>query len=216
MVIQDMAGREDLDRLRPPFYLHTDVVIICFAIDNPESWVNVQSVWVPEVRRYCGKVPILLVANKTDLLHNTAGRQTSDHPCTSSQWVHSADSFKAASSFNSKGYNGSPPSSPPSKHHDSTDDEKISAPEKRSLLADHPRKVKKSTGGRTGGADKKRWRGRLHYDSTLAIGQSLASRIGAVSYLETSALLNRATAEVFQSALTAAVSSKQWRKRYKS
>ena len=72
MVIQDTAGQEDLDRLRQPFYLNTHVVVICFALDNPDSLDNVQNVWEPEVRRYCGKVPILLVANKADLVLNVA------------------------------------------------------------------------------------------------------------------------------------------------
>ena len=78
MVIQDTAGQEDLDHLRSPFYRDTDVVVFCFALDNPDSLDNVQSVWVPEVRRYCGRVPFLLAANKADLALNAAGRSGFD------------------------------------------------------------------------------------------------------------------------------------------
>ena len=38
----DTAGQEDYDRLRPLSYPETDVVIICYSIDNPISLVNVQ------------------------------------------------------------------------------------------------------------------------------------------------------------------------------
>lgn len=74
LVIQDTAGQKDLDRLRAPFYLSTDVVIVCFALDNPSSLNNVQNKWVPEARRCCGShVPIVLVATKADVCINTDG-----------------------------------------------------------------------------------------------------------------------------------------------
>jgi Ras homolog gene family, member A len=35
------GGMEDIDRLRILSYHNTDVVLICFAIDDPESFENV-------------------------------------------------------------------------------------------------------------------------------------------------------------------------------
>ncbi|KAL8584363.1 hypothetical protein ACOMHN_031983 [Nucella lapillus] len=84
LTLTDTAGQEDYDRLRPYSYPDTDVVIVCFAIDNPDSLENVRLNWMPEIRYFCGNVPVILVGNKTDLrghgegesaLHSTASSQ---------------------------------------------------------------------------------------------------------------------------------------------
>ena len=67
----DTAGQEDYDRLRPLSYSHTDVILICFSIDSPDSLENITEKWTPEVEHFCKKVPIILVGNKTDLRHDS-------------------------------------------------------------------------------------------------------------------------------------------------
>ncbi|XP_042142719.1 rho-related GTP-binding protein RhoA-B isoform X2 [Ixodes scapularis] len=42
-------------------------VLVCFALDNRDSFVNVEFKWEPEIRHYLPKVPIVLVGNKLDL-----------------------------------------------------------------------------------------------------------------------------------------------------
>lgn len=42
LALWDTAGQEDYDRLRPLSYFETDVVLICFAVDNPISFQNVR------------------------------------------------------------------------------------------------------------------------------------------------------------------------------
>lgn len=68
----DTAGQEDYDRLRPLSYPGSDVVIICYSIDVPESLANVTEKWLPEVRYFCKDVPIILVGNKKDLREQLA------------------------------------------------------------------------------------------------------------------------------------------------
>ena len=63
----DTAGQEDFDRLRPLSYPDTNVVLMCFSVDNPTSISSVVEKWMPEVRHFCGKCPVILVACKTDL-----------------------------------------------------------------------------------------------------------------------------------------------------
>ncbi|XP_044257012.1 ras-like GTP-binding protein rhoA [Tribolium madens] len=70
LAIWDTAGEEDYDRLRPLSYAKASVIIVCFTIDSPVSLDNVKKKWGPEVKHYCRKVPILLVANKLDLRNN--------------------------------------------------------------------------------------------------------------------------------------------------
>jgi GTPase SAR1 family protein len=72
----DTAGQEDYDRLRPFSYSDTDVMVVCYALDNPDSLANVLLNWVPEVRYFCGNVPVLLVGCKKDL----RDRKEHDYP----------------------------------------------------------------------------------------------------------------------------------------
>lgn len=74
----DTAGQEEYDRLRPLSYPQTDIFLLCFSINEPNSFENVKDKWFPEIRhntnyenlelfRVCGKYPILLVGTKADL-----------------------------------------------------------------------------------------------------------------------------------------------------
>ena len=67
MALWDTAGQEDYDRLRPLSYPDTDVILMCFSIDSPDSLENIPEKWTPEVRHFCPNVPIILVGNKKDL-----------------------------------------------------------------------------------------------------------------------------------------------------
>ena len=67
LALWDTAGQEDYDRLRPLSYPETDVILMCYAIDNPDSLQNIPDKWTPEVRHFCANVPIILVGNKKDI-----------------------------------------------------------------------------------------------------------------------------------------------------
>ena len=67
LIIFLSAGQEDYDRLRPLSYPDTDVILMCFSIDSPDSLENIPEKWTPEVRHFCPTVPIVLVGNKKDL-----------------------------------------------------------------------------------------------------------------------------------------------------
>ncbi|CAL2038723.1 unnamed protein product [Caenorhabditis brenneri] len=66
----DTAGQEDYERLRPLAYPDTDVILMCFSVDSPDSLENILEKWTPEIKHFCPKVPFLLVGNKTDLRHD--------------------------------------------------------------------------------------------------------------------------------------------------
>jgi Ras homolog gene family, member B len=88
MALWDTAGQEDYDRLRPLSYPNTDVVLVVFSVDSPDSLENVAEKWVPEVcfpvhllslpsqltrllsfqaQFFCPDAPVILVATKKDL-----------------------------------------------------------------------------------------------------------------------------------------------------
>ncbi|VDP80582.1 unnamed protein product [Echinostoma caproni] len=66
LALWDTAGQEDYDRLRPLSYPDTDVILMCYAVDSPDSLANIKEKWAPEVKHFCPNVPIVLVGNKLD------------------------------------------------------------------------------------------------------------------------------------------------------
>jgi len=89
LALWDTAGQEDYDRLRPLSYPDSHVVLICFAIDLPDSLENVQEKWIGEVMHFCPKVPVMLVGCKKDLRRdertNNNLRQQNQRPITPEQ-----------------------------------------------------------------------------------------------------------------------------------
>lgn len=74
LALWDTAGQEDYDRLRPLSYPDTDVILMCFSVDSPDSLQNIPEKWVPEVKHFCPSVPIVLVGNKKDLRNQSASK----------------------------------------------------------------------------------------------------------------------------------------------
>jgi Ras family protein A len=70
LALWDTAGQEDYDRLRPLSYPDSHVILICFAVDSPDSLDNVQEKWISEVLHFCHLLPIILVGCKKDLRHD--------------------------------------------------------------------------------------------------------------------------------------------------
>ncbi|KAJ5723923.1 hypothetical protein N7488_001958 [Penicillium malachiteum] len=103
LALWDTAGQEDYDRLRPLSYPDSHVIMICFAIDSPDSLENVQEKWIQEVTHFCHGMPIILVGCKKDLRHDPgtiqALRKTSQSPVTTEQGVNVARKIGAYKYF---------------------------------------------------------------------------------------------------------------------
>jgi len=67
LALWDTAGQEDYDRLRPLSYPDTDVLVLCYSIDNRKSLDQIANKWNPEVEHFCEGVPRILVALKSDM-----------------------------------------------------------------------------------------------------------------------------------------------------
>ncbi|RHZ60149.1 hypothetical protein CDV55_105073 [Aspergillus turcosus] len=63
----DTAGQEEFDRLRALSYEDTHVIMLCFSVDSPDSFENVASKWIDEIRENCPGVKLVLTALKCDL-----------------------------------------------------------------------------------------------------------------------------------------------------
>ncbi|KAG9097249.1 GTP-binding protein Rho1 [Ceratobasidium sp. UAMH 11750] len=66
LALWDTSGVEDYDRLRPLSYPGSDVVLICFSVNNPDSLDNVEEKWISEVKHFCQGIPFILVGCKKD------------------------------------------------------------------------------------------------------------------------------------------------------
>lgn len=67
LVLWDTAGQEEYDSIRPLSYPDTNVILLCYSIDFPESFANISNKWFAELKWYCPKVPVILVGLKKDL-----------------------------------------------------------------------------------------------------------------------------------------------------
>ncbi len=61
------AVRQDYERLRPLYYPHTDVFLICYSVVSPSSFTNVKEKWFPETSHHCPHARRVLVGTKVDL-----------------------------------------------------------------------------------------------------------------------------------------------------
>ena len=99
LALWDTAGQEDYDRLRPLSYPDTDVILMCFAIDSPDSLENIPEKWIPEVKHFCPNIPVILVGNKKDLRNDSQTIQElgkrSQKPVTSDEGRTIAERIKA-------------------------------------------------------------------------------------------------------------------------
>ncbi|NXL85968.1 RHOB protein, partial [Alectura lathami] len=69
LILFDMSGKDEVSyrNLRSVFYEDTNVILICFSVDRPDSQQNILDFWVPEIKLFCPTVPIILVATKIEL-----------------------------------------------------------------------------------------------------------------------------------------------------
>ena len=65
--IWDTAGQDEYDRLRPLSYSGANAILLCFALDSKQSFVNLSERWIGEVKHYCKDAKIILIGTKADL-----------------------------------------------------------------------------------------------------------------------------------------------------
>ncbi|KAI8641229.1 small GTPase superfamily [Parasitella parasitica] len=66
--LYDTAGQEEFDRIRLMSYENTHVFMLCFSVENRDSFQNIPDKWLDEVTEHGGPhAKIVLVALKCDL-----------------------------------------------------------------------------------------------------------------------------------------------------
>ncbi|KAF6023144.1 RHOU [Bugula neritina] len=101
--VKSGAGRvkDDFDSLRPLCYPGTDVFLLCYSVVSPTSFHNITEKWIPELKQYAPKIPIILVGTQTDLRNDVRVlvelHRYNESPVTSSMGRQLADRIGAVS-----------------------------------------------------------------------------------------------------------------------
>ncbi|KAK9869752.1 hypothetical protein WA026_003485 [Henosepilachna vigintioctopunctata] len=62
-----MLSQEDYNFLRTQSYSYGDLFLLCYSVDNMDSFINIREMWLPEVRKCKDKAKFLMVGLKQDL-----------------------------------------------------------------------------------------------------------------------------------------------------
>ena len=68
--IIDTSGLKDYVKVRKPAYQNSNLIIICFAIDNLESFTSINDFWIPELNEYIPNTKRILIGLKNDIRYN--------------------------------------------------------------------------------------------------------------------------------------------------
>ncbi len=71
LLFWDIAGQDDFNFLRPSFFSNSRVAIIVYSLEEnnlgKDSYTHI-SYWYDDIIHFCGEIPIVLFANKVDLV----------------------------------------------------------------------------------------------------------------------------------------------------
>lgn len=73
LALLDTAGRDGFAPLRRVTLQAAHCAVLCYAVDDEESLRRVETMWIPELRRWNYWAPMLLVGLKRDLREEGAG-----------------------------------------------------------------------------------------------------------------------------------------------
>ena len=67
----DIAGEKEFKFLRSQFYVKSKAAIIVYSLEENnhgiESFKHITE-WYEDIKKYCGKIPVIIFANKVDLI----------------------------------------------------------------------------------------------------------------------------------------------------
>jgi len=72
LLFWDIAGQDNFHFARPSFFRHSRAAIIVYSLEENslgEESFNHISNWYDDINHYCGDIPIVIFANKVDLIN---------------------------------------------------------------------------------------------------------------------------------------------------
>jgi len=72
LLFWDIAGQDDFNFLRPAFFKDSRAAIVVYSLEENElgedSFEHISN-WVQDIYSYCGEIPVIIFANKVDLIN---------------------------------------------------------------------------------------------------------------------------------------------------
>ena len=72
LIFWDIAGQDNFHFLRPSFYRYSKAAIIVYSLEENDlgkrSFDHI-STWYKDIKQFCGEIPVVLFANKVDLIN---------------------------------------------------------------------------------------------------------------------------------------------------
>jgi len=72
LIFWDIAGQDEFHFLRPTFYRNSKAAIIVYSLEENDlgerSFKHITK-WCGDVKQFCGEIPVVLFANKVDLVN---------------------------------------------------------------------------------------------------------------------------------------------------
>lgn len=111
LTIFDTAGHDDLGRIRPIAYNGADCFIVCYAVNDRDSFKNASTKWLQEIKNCAQVAPCILVGTKSDLrkeAEDAAGEElkqdrSSQRDNDLSRFVTTEELMESAKKFNFQG-----------------------------------------------------------------------------------------------------------------
>ncbi|ELP84140.1 Rho GTPase, putative [Entamoeba invadens IP1] len=66
-VLKETYGNEGYPLIRPLCYLNTTCFVLCFSLVDQTSFDEIETIWIPEIKKNNQTTPIILVGTKSDL-----------------------------------------------------------------------------------------------------------------------------------------------------
>jgi small GTP-binding protein len=71
LLFWDIAGQDDFNFLRPAFFNDSKAAIVVYSLEENQlgvdSFEHIKN-WVKDIYSYCGEIPVVVFANKVDLI----------------------------------------------------------------------------------------------------------------------------------------------------
>merc|ERR1712080_505551 len=67
LILWDTAGQDQYDSVRPLSYKDTDLVLLCYTVENIDFLENIKNKWLLELKNYCPNAGFFLVGLKSDV-----------------------------------------------------------------------------------------------------------------------------------------------------
>ncbi|XP_019849686.1 PREDICTED: rho-related protein racC-like [Amphimedon queenslandica] len=75
----DVSGQEEYSLLRRQLYSEMNIFLICFALNNPESFRNIKETWYKEVKLRNPKAQVILVGTKLEKRIEEGGKEGGEY-----------------------------------------------------------------------------------------------------------------------------------------